>query len=106
MKYVETITATHDVGHAIKLGKLHTVINKHFDYDDAYCMPGYFNSYEAELFPALQLKVWRMGKHVNVFSTSKCVITGLKHFDEACVILDDVTMYIHIYKRINMNTYL
>ena len=36
--------------------------------------------YEAELFPALQIEAWRP-IHVSVFSTGKCIITGVNDLD-------------------------
>ena len=92
--YIQTITATHDVGRPIHLQKLHVAIQEKFSYGASYDMPGYMNLYEAELFPALQLRIWGMAMHVNIFATGKCVITGLKHFDEACVVADDINNYV------------
>jgi len=92
--HIQTITATHDVGRPINLQKLHMAIHEKFNYGASYDMPGYMNLYEAELFPALQLRIWGMAMHVNIFATGKCVITGLKHFDEACVVADDINNYV------------
>ena len=84
----------HDVGRLINLQKLHVSIQEKFNYEAIYDMSWYMNLYEAELFPALQLKIWGIARHVNIFATGKCVITGLKHFDEACVVADDINNYV------------
>ena len=78
--HIQTIVATHDVGRPLNLHKLHMAIQEKYNYGASYDMPGYMNMYEAELFPALQLKIWGIAKHVNIVATGKCVITRLKTF--------------------------
>jgi TATA-box binding protein (TBP) (component of TFIID and TFIIIB) len=94
---LQTMTATFDFKECIHLGKLKLFIDERYHYGKN-CMPLWQNFYESELFPALQLKLWG-AIHCNVFASGKCVITGIKHLDEACVIIDDLTNFIKEYKH-------
>ena len=55
--------------------------------------PGTWTFAKPNFFPRCS---WRSGelRDVNIFATGKCVITGLKHFDEACVVADDINNYV------------
>jgi len=92
--HVQTITATFDIGHTVNLYKLHLSVHKHYDYGKDYYHPGYTNLLEPELFPALQLKIWGMARHINIFATGKCVFTGLRDYDEACDIANDIVNFV------------
>ena len=94
---LQTITAAHDFCEKINLYKLHDYINQYYNYGKG-CMPGWMCFYEAELFPALMLKLWGLCVHVNVFASGKCVLTGIKHADEAYIIIEQLCEYLHLYK--------
>ena len=49
---------------------------------------------ELELFPALQMKMWR-NVHINLFASGKCVITGIKRRLDAYEVINDLYTYIY-----------
>jgi TATA-box binding protein (TBP) (component of TFIID and TFIIIB) len=80
---LQTLTAAFAYPYHINLNKLSQVVESH---------------YNPELFPAVQIRRYKP-IHVNVFESGKVTITGLKDYDAAKAIEDDLDLimcYIHL----------
>ena len=83
----QTTTAKYDFGESINLHKLYETINNSGTENLTRR-----NRLELESFPALQLRMWDR-VHVNVFSSGKVVMSGLKNINSVDIIIADFIVY-------------